>query len=33
MKVPYLDLKLQYLSIKEEINNEALDTFKSSRNG
>ena len=23
MKVPYLDLKLQYLSIKEEINKEA----------
>ena len=30
MKVPYLDLKLQYLSIKEEINKEVLDTLKSS---
>ena len=32
MKVPYLDLKLQYLSIKEEINKEVLDTLKSSSN-
>ena len=30
MKVPYLDLKLQYLSIKDEINKEVLDTLKSS---
>ena len=30
MKVPYLDLKSQYLSIKEEINKEVLDTLKSS---
>jgi len=30
MKVPYLDLKLQYLSIKEEINKEVLNTLKSS---
>ena len=30
MKVPFLDLKSQYLSIKKEINKEVLDTLNSS---